>query len=119
MTTKTEFDKMAGKWHDFYGVDNNRFKIGNRIFEAIENEEDGYRSCLGSVERKDGEGIFFPHPVARVKIEAFNDPEMDYDGIQGYRLVDKSHHTWLIFGTGNYNDYYPYFVFRYSPKEKK
>ena len=36
---------------------------------------------------------------------------------QGYRLIDQADgHVWLEFGTYNYDDYYPYFVFRHNPK---
>lgn len=111
MTEKTEFDKTVGKWYDFHGVDNNRFKLGTRVFEAIEDPDDGYRSYLGSIERTDGEGIFFPQPLARVKVAQFSD-----DNETGYSFTDKSGHVWLVFGTDNVDDYYPCFFFRYQPK---
>lgn len=108
---KTAFEKMIGRWHDFYGVDNNRFKLGARLFEAIEDPDDGYRSYLGSVERVDGAGIFFPQPLARVKVAEFDDGTES-----GYSFTDKGGHVWLVFGTNNEDDYYPYFIFRYQPK---
>jgi hypothetical protein len=108
---KTAFEKTIGRWYDFYGVDNNRFKLGTRVFEAIEDPGDGYRSYLGSVERTDGAGIFFPHPLARVKIAGFDDGTE-----RGYRLTDKTGHVWLVFGTNTDDNYYPCFFFRYQPK---
>jgi hypothetical protein len=112
------FDKTIGRWYDFYGVDNNRFKIGARVFEVLEDEDDGYRSYLGSIERTDGDGIFFPHPLARVKITEFDEVTGEYHSpTRGYRLTDKSGHVWLEFGTADYDDYYPCFVFRYRPKD--
>jgi hypothetical protein len=108
---KSAFDKTVGRWYDFHGVDNNRFKLGKRVFEAIEDPDDGYRSYLGSVERTDGDGIFFPLPLARVKVSEF-----EQDRERGYSFTDKDGHVWLVFGTNSDDDYYPCFFFRYQPK---
>ncbi len=68
------FDELIGEELKFYGVDNNRFclKYGGRktIFEAIEDENDGYRSCLGAVEIRPevDKSIFYQLPVATMLI---------------------------------------------------
>lgn len=110
-----DFNDLIGEEVSFYGVDMNEFKLGDTVFEAIEDESDGYRSYLGSIEVKDSNDLFFPFPLATVKIEEFDDGYTE-----GIKLVDVSDaHEWLIVGTSNYNDYYPYFVFDYKPKDQE
>lgn len=98
-------------WTPFYGVDNTLFKLGDRVFEAVEDESDGYRSYLQSVEaRPDAKGIFAPAPFAEVRVR-----ETDRGSFDGYELYDRSGHVWLTIGTNNSDDYYPSFVFTYEP----
>jgi hypothetical protein len=101
---------------DFYGVDNNCFKLGDHVFEAEEDESDGYRSCLREVHEVTNTGglIFFQTPIAKVVVQ-------EARGIdEGFRLLDVlDNHVWLEFGTDNTDDYYPYFVFNYYPKAPK
>jgi hypothetical protein len=107
----SKFDELVGKKLPFYGVDNYSFKIGEDVFEALEDESDGYRSCLGSVEVKDAEGlIFFETPIVQVTLSAKDDGYFE-----GHVLTDQNGHEWLHIGTENYDDYYPSFVFRYEP----
>ena len=100
----------------FHGVDNHRFKLGPNVFEAIEDPDDGYRSYLGSVQATDGEGIFFATPVDTVKVvEVVNNAwEDQFHGYEARSVADG--HVWLRFGTDFYLDYYPGFVFRYTPR---
>lgn len=94
----------------FYGVDNNFFKIGDDFFEAVEDEDDGYRSCMDAVVICAGGEYrhnFFKTPVANVKAV-----EGDEETI---KLIDESGHVWLEFGTDHSDSYYPSFVFRYRP----
>lgn len=109
------FEDMKGEEHGFYGVDNYMFKLGRWVFEAIEDEEDGYRSHLESIAHVGlpDMAIFRDRSVATVRIEEF-----DETTCEGYKLVDvKDGHVWLVVGTENTDDYYPYFVFHYEPKE--
>lgn len=111
---------------DFYGVDNTCFKLDNCIFEAVEDESDGYRSCLKDVKMKDDtEGlIFFQTPIARIRVEEDNEyrsydrnPDEPFDG---YKLVDVTDgHVWLSFGTEKNDSYYPSFIFFYETKGQK
>jgi hypothetical protein len=112
------FEELTGAELKFYGVDCNTFCLGlgnkKMVFEAVEDESDGYRSMLEDVRSVSGEGhIFFDMPLARVIV-------MDWDtgGEGGYQLIDSdTGHVWLSMGT-NYNDeYYPYFIFQYTPSE--
>jgi len=112
------FDELVGKEFDFYGVDNNCFKLGDTIFEAVEDEDDGYRSCMKEVLiRTDTEHglIFFQRPVAEVRVAPAT--EHDFDG---YMLIDTNDgHKWFKFGTADSSDYYPCFRVEYNPKPPK
>lgn len=100
----------------FYGACNNEFKVDNFIWEAIEDPDDGYRSYLKTVNRKRSTGIFYRDPIAQVTIESI---EIERSFV-GYYIVDvEDKHIWLKIGTDYTDDYYPYFVFEYQPKESK
>ncbi len=118
-----DFDDLIGKTVGFHGVDCNAFCVsvesqdpyadeglsGMMAFEAVEDECDGYRSCLRELNPIPLEGkIFFAEPIARLTVEA--DPSL-----QGHRLVDESGHVWLKMGTDYWDDYYPCFRFDYDP----
>jgi hypothetical protein len=114
-----DFDTFVGKTVDLYGVDGNCFKIGiegnTLVFEALEDEDDGYRSCMGSVEIKNPEGlIFFDKPVARGTVR---ENESSIADLEGYSIVDEDDHEWLVFGTNYMDSYYPCFVFAWQAKD--
>jgi hypothetical protein len=108
------FEYLVGQEFAFYGVDANNFKLSVGVFEAIEDESDGYRSYLGTIELKDPVGLVFPAlPIATVRVE-----DTSTDDYNGYSLVGvEDGHVWLRVGTDNYADYYPCFTFDYSPKK--
>jgi len=101
------------KTFKFYGVCNNLYKLNDVVWEAMEDESDGYRSYLESIVRVDGDrGIFFSSPLATVTVEKSTEYPDD-----GFKLVDiEDGHVWLEVGTDNYDDYYPCFRFEYHPK---
>lgn len=104
--------------YNFYGVDNTRFKLGKQVFEATEDPNDGYRSCLGSIDvTKASEGdIFHRTPLDKVKATEI---KTEY-GFQGYAFVStKDEHEWLRVGTDYSDDCYPSFVFQYTPRAPK
>lgn len=109
-----KFEEMIGQEYNFYGVDSQMFKLGRFVFEAIEDESDGLRSYLQSVEVKDRQaGIFLTRPIAKVRIE-----ESDEEAFSGWVLRDiETDHVWLKVGTDYCDDYYPFFVFEYQPKK--
>jgi len=118
-----ELQSLVGKEYDFHGVDNHCFKLDDMIFEAIEDESDGYRSYLESVRRHDSwKRNFFATPIARVVVVEDNvshSPRRKHPPTDDscYVLRDVADgHVWLRFGTENLDDYYPYFVFEYQPK---
>lgn len=104
----------------FFGVDNHLFKVGDVVYAVLEDDNDGYRSALGCVEERSGEGIFFGTAVDTVIAEPLNEPatlrpyRREFDG--WVLRSAKDGHEWLRFGTEDYTDYYPCFVFRYSPR---
>lgn len=109
-----KFEDLVGKEVDFYGVDNNCFKLNNSVFEAIEDKDDGYRSMLNEIKtRRTRIGlIFFKTPIAKVTVT----PVDVYD-LDGCKLIDSDGHVWLEIGTSREDSYYPWFVFTYHPKE--
>lgn len=112
-------DDLVGtkKSFSFYGVDFNRFKLGRKVYEVMEDEDDGYRSYMGTLEDvTDTNGlVFFKRSLDKVLVEVVSDYNWS-----GYRLVsEKDGHVWLEFGTDNRDDYYPCFVFQYHPRGPK
>lgn len=114
-----EFEKLEEeKEFEFYGVDGNFFKIGEYVFEVVEDPADDYRSWMDEVgdslsdeKLKEENLIFFKNPIAKIRIEA--EDSLSYDG---YNLVDiENNHVWLQFGTDNSCAYYPCFSFHYDP----
>lgn len=133
----SHFQSLAGIELEYYGADSgdSTFMVDSIVFKILEDPNDGYRSTLGAIDYTDQHNsIFFKTPVARVRIETYDTagepddrPSLkehggdDYDYAlcenQGYRLVDVTDgHVWLEFGTHNYDDYYPIFIFRHTPK---
>jgi len=117
----------TGAAFEFFGVDENLFKIGSHVIRVLEDESDGYRSHLGSVEidpkLEDVKPIFFRRSIDSVRIhrvtEVDNTPWstdllLSFFGFELRSVVDG--HVWLRFGTENYDDYYPCFIFSYTPR---
>jgi hypothetical protein len=97
--------------YPFYGVFNNCFKLGSLVFEALEDPDDGYRSYLKSIKVVKSDAIFSKRPLAFVQIRSLENSYSD-----GYTLYSPdTDHTWLKVTTDNIDDYYPYFVFEYTP----
>ena len=111
------FEKYClGEEFNFYGVCNEDFKLGRKVWRAVEDESDGYRSYLDSIEVTEKlDQIFFDRPLAKVKVVEIQ----DYD-YPRFALVDvKDGHVWLEVGTDQYDDYYPCYRFEYHPKPSK
>ncbi len=107
----------AGREYDFFGVDNCRMKLDGRVYEAMEDPDDGYRSYFGTIEIRDDAGVFFKTPLDRVRLQEAADGADDFTG---WRLVSVTDgHQWLRFGTQDISDYYPGFIFEYTPRSLK
>jgi len=120
---------------NFYGVENTVFCIGvngkKYAFEVREDENDGYRSMMAdAIQVPVSSHTFFRKPVAVVRIEqdtnlrgGDNSLHHHVAGVYsggyseyGFKFVDiKTGHVWLRFGTDDTDDYYPMFVFEYTP----
>ncbi len=103
----------------FFGVDGNCFKIGDKVLEAVEDENDGYRSMLEDVRERTEEGlVFFGQPLDTVMVrEAPPEPTEYSRDFRGHEVVStKDGHRWLLLGTDDFLDYYPMFTFAYSPR---
>ncbi len=125
-----KFDELLGQMVDFYGVDNGRFRLGMAgqlvTFEAVEDENDGYRSMMSEVRLVpdvEAAGIFFATPIASVVVTDATMPtdhESGRHSFDGYALRDATTgHVWLTLGTDNDDDYYPCFTFDYQPSGEK
>lgn len=119
--TRDHFLALIGGEFDYYGADGaeHEFKIDGIVFRVLEDPQDGYRSCLGVIEYSPDQsrGIFFTQALARVRLEQYDRDGVWGDSDRGYALVDVDDgHVWLEFGTDNYSDYYPIFVFRHWAK---
>ncbi len=121
---RNHFLNLLGAEVEYYGADegDGTFKVDGVVFKVLEDPDDGYRSYLKTVDyTNEHNSIFFKSPLALVKIETYDDQDEDNGYInqanQGYRLVDVvDGHVWLRFGTHNYDDYYPMFIFSHRPK---
>jgi hypothetical protein len=102
------FDKLIGYKGNLYTtLEINTFQIGSVKFEVIEDESDGYRSLMQEVKILTRNNPAY-EPIAEIEIK---DCEI------GYQLVDvEDGHVWLEFGTKNYDEYYPCFVFDWRPR---
>ena len=108
------FEDMVGKQFKFYGVNCNCFKLDKLVFEAVEDEDDGYRSLLDEVKIVDkGSMVFTRRMLGKVQVV-----DADEGDFEGWHLVDVDNgHRWLRFGTDHCDDYYPWFCFEYQPRE--
>lgn len=110
---RIDFTKLVGReGRLYYNNQLNCFQLGTILFEALEDEQDGYRSCLKDVvitigvENKDRDYL------SNVIIKSINTGYYE-----GYELVDiNDNHVWLDFGTNHNDDYYPIFTFSFHPK---
>lgn len=109
------FESLVGSEAVLYQCNGlNTFQLGSVLFEVVEDENDGYRSSMQEIKIiKTNEPVTNKIKLDRVTIL----PDLT---ISGYRLVGKdSEHLWLQFGTDNSDDYYPSFVYRWTPKESE
>ena len=105
------------KYYPFYGLDGCAFKLGPLWYEAKEDEQDGYRSCLDRIDVMPpaaGKNLIdFDTPVAYLTVKYVD----EYNNKKGWEAVDRNGHVWLFVGVGtDYSaDYYPGFQFVYTP----
>lgn len=106
------FDNLIGETATLYYCNEiNRFQLGCMLFEVIEDEQDGYRSSMEEVQIISNNADTHSNPLSEVRIERSRSIS------NGYALVDvEDGFIWLTFGTDDYDDYYPCFIFRVNAK---
>ena len=115
MNKEINFSSMVGDKASLYTcTDMNCFQLGSVKFEVIEDESDGYRSSMDTVVILTTDAIKRDY-LGEVIIEEIN--ETDQRGFQ-LRDVEKDH-IWLTFGTDNADDWYPCFMFLWTPWSKE
>lgn len=116
---QVEFSSLIGKTLGYYGCEKGQFKLGETIWEAIEDEDDGYRSRLHGVFVAKAPYDAWPRsPLCKVRVEHVEreKPRTSSDALvnvdDGYQLVEiTTGKVVLVTGTDNEDDYYPSFVF--------
>ena len=87
------------------------FKFDGIVWEALQDELDGYRSCLDYIVYGDKKKLIQQNKLANVIVEEYN-----VDNFEGYVLKDvKTNHVWLQIGTQYIDKYYPEAIFRHYP----
>lgn len=89
-----------------------KFTLDGITYKAVEDPEDGYRSCMNDLEIVT-HSCKFPLPDIEVichysKGDHGNDDILEFIDVNNRK-------TFLRIGTENYNDYYPYCVMEYIP----
>ena len=107
-----DFNFLVGKKANLYMSPNdpNKFQLGDLIFEVIEDEDDGYRSSMDTVLISGFGSINSNRRLDEITI--VKSEEADFDG---FELRGKDNHLWLKFGTDNVGDYYPCFIYKWTP----
>jgi hypothetical protein len=103
------------KQFQFYGVCGTCYKLDDTVWEAKEDESDGYRSYLDSVQLREETGnlTFQSRSLGTVNV-------VPSHGIDGWDIVDvEDGHVWLTIGTDHSDNYYPSFVFQYNPRDSR
>lgn len=91
-----------------------RFKLDNKVYQAIEDKDDGYRSyCKELVEIDEPIQYEFPPQTVIARMRENN----SYEENKVLEFIDPvTNLQVLAIGTGNTNDYYPYCVLEWNPE---
>lgn len=97
-----------------------KFRLDGVTYMAVEDPDDGYRSLCRELEVVDEEcKTRLPDILVECKMrDDFHDDVWgteENDILEFYDTVNKQ--MFMAVGTGNTNDYYPYFAFEYMPEE--
>ena len=110
------FESLVGE-HFLTGVDYETNGIGNGIrfvldgktYQVLEDEEDGYRSSAQPIEVMDA---VVANSFSPVRVLAYTEDDGE---ILGLRDVVTGKEV-ISVGTGDYQDYYPYFINEFTPE---
>lgn len=106
---KINFDNLVGSKANLYLYTGeiNCFQLGSVIFRVVEDEQDGYRSSLDHVEIVN----------RNAPLGQFLDEIIIHENGATYSLIGTNNHEWLRFGTNNWDDYCPMFIYIWTPKD--
>lgn len=96
-----------------------KFRLDGVTYIAIEDPEDGYRSCCEELKIVDEEcKTALPAILVECKMreDAYTNSwcEEKNNILEFYDVANKQ--MFMAVGTGNIDDWYPYFVFEYTPE---
>lgn len=93
-----------------YGKDGNGlFTLNGTTYEAVCDEDDGYRSYLECLKIVDTIPKQYDVPVLIVYVDDAHDTRIEITDVRNGELV-------LEVGTKDLDDYYPSYLFRYTPE---
>lgn len=102
------------KWGGFEDANVIRFRLDGKVYTAVENPDDGYRSSMEKLFVSEGamKNVFAP-----VKVLARMNTQGEYGQVNDtLELLDAANgKTILRVGTDNTDDYYPCFVSDWAP----
>lgn len=111
--------KIKGWWSGEDNCNYVKFRLDGVTYMAVEDPNDGYRSCCRELEVVDEEcKTRLPDILVECKMRG-----NFYNKVWGTETNDilefydvGNNQMFMAVGTGNTNDYYPYFVFEYMPE---
>ena len=110
--TQTKVCKYDDEWEE---VDSISFRLDGKIYTAVEDPSDGYRSCMKHLVLDKGRRI--ANRFAAVQVLAIKKRSSVYHDNDTLEFIDVLNgKTILEVGTDNSDDYYPTFVARFSPE---
>ncbi len=117
MLDAVDFDtEQLRQWHEQFELcDVIRFRLDGRVYTAIEDPEDGYRSCMREIHVGD-------HPMKNtfepVRVTCRHITESERGDVSDIlELIDAKTGLCVVeVGTCRLDDYYPCFVANFSPE---
>jgi hypothetical protein len=108
--------------HPFDGSkDGIAFCLDDKVYLAFEDDNDGYRSCMGALFVADAEAynLWSPDYIRRKVVCRHltqNNDKYDTSPCDILEVIDvENGHCWLRVGTENIDDYYPSFIAVWTP----
>lgn len=96
-----------------------KFRLDGITYMAVEDPDDGYRSMCRNLEVVDEE-CRTKLPDILVECKMRDDEHDDIWGTEENDILEfydvSNKQMFMAVGTGNTNDYYPYFAFEYTPE---
>ena len=94
-----------------------RFRLDGKVYVAVEDPEDGYRSCLQEILISADTSMSNTFPPVEVRAEHLTGHKDYYGAVDLVRFVDVvTRKPVLDIGTSNTDDYYPSFVASFMPE---